>query len=192
MISTIAGVITYKKDAFIVVEVGGIGFKVVVAKNIALQLPPVGSPLKLFTYLHVREDALELYGFLRHEELQLFQSLISISGIGPKSAMGIMGIAVVEQLVVAINTGKLDLLTRVSGVGKKTAERVILELKGKLTLPSEDPALLAQMESDTELVETLMSLGYTSAQAKNTISKIDPTIVDFKGRLKEALRKAKA
>ncbi len=189
MIYTISGTISHKKENLVIVGVGGIGFKVLVPKNLVPELPAVASAVHFFTYLHVREDALELYGFLRVKELELFEKLISISGIGPKSAIGILAVAPVDQLVAAINEGRTELLTRVSGVGKKTAERVILELKGKLTLVAADPQLFLRMESDAELEELLTGLGYSRAQARATISKIDPAIIDFKLRLKEALRK---
>lgn len=189
MIYTISGNITHKKEAFVVVDVSGIGLKVALPKPLVAELPDVGAAVHLFSYLHVREDALELYGFLRAKELELFEKLISISGIGPKSAMGILAVAPVDQLVAAINEGRTELLTRVSGVGKKTSERVILELKGKLTLVAADPQLFTRMESDAELEELLVGLGYSRAQARATIGKIDPTITDFKLRLKEALKK---
>lgn len=187
MIYTISGVLKLKRESFIVVEVGGVGLKVIVSKGTFATLPGVGERIALFSYLHVREDALDLYGFLREEELSLFNSLNSVSGIGPKSALGVIGIANIEQLVAAINEGRTELLTRASGVGKKTAERVILELKGKLTAGS-SPETLTLMESDLELEETLMSFGYSRAQAKNAISKINPKTTSFKERLKEALK----
>ncbi len=189
MIYTISGIIAHKKESFVVVDVGGIGLKIVLPKHLIADLPDIGTKVNLFTYLHVREDALELYGFLRAKELELFEKLISISGIGPKSAIGILAVAPIDQLVAAINEGRTELLTRVSGVGKKTAERVVLELKGKLTLVSADPQLLLRMESDTELEEMLVGLGYSRVQARTTIAKIDPAVTDFKLRLKEALKK---
>ncbi len=189
MIYTISGTIAHKKEAFVVIDVHGIGLKVTLPKNLIAELPAVGVTVNLFSYLHVREDALELYGFLRVKELELFEKLISISGIGPKSALGILAVAPVDQLVAAINEGRTDLLTRVSGVGKKTSERVILELKGKLAFVAADPQLFMRMESDAELEELLTGLGYSRAQARATILKIDPAITDFKLRLKEALKK---
>ncbi len=190
MIRTISGVLANKSDNAVVVDVGGVGFKIVLPKSVIASLVDVGANLKLHTYLAVREDSLDLYGFLDAKSLELFERLISVSGIGPKSGLAIMGVAPADQLAAAINEGRTELLTRVSGVGKKTAERVVLELKGKLTLTS-SPQILELMESDQELEETLTALGFSRAQAKAALGKIDPKIKDFKMRLKEALRNAK-
>ncbi len=190
MIRTLSGVLALKKEQYIVVETGGVGFKVAVPKSLMGALPSAGNMVKLFTYLAVRENALDLYGFLRESELELFERLNTVSGIGPKSALAIMGVAPVDQLAAAINEGRTELLTRVSGIGKKTAERVVLDLKGKLSLTS-SPQMLELMESDNELEETLAALGFSRAQAKTAVGKIDPTIKDFKLRLREALKKAK-
>ncbi|MDO8584717.1 MAG: Holliday junction branch migration protein RuvA [bacterium] len=191
MIQTLSGVLASKRDQSIVVEVGGVGFKVMVAKNVMSKLPAIGEAVKLFTYLHVREDILALFGFLNENELALFEQLNTISGIGPKSALGIMGIASVDQIAAAINEGKTELLTRVSGVGKKTAERVVLELKGKVVMLGSG-AYVEQMESDADLEEALVSLGYSKQQARAAIAKIDPTTVGLSARLKETLRRIKA
>jgi Holliday junction DNA helicase RuvA len=159
-------------------------------KNAVSALVNVGASLKLHTYLAVREDSLDLYGFPDAKSLELFERLISVSGIGPKSALAILGIAPVDQLAAAINEGRTELLTRVSGIGKKTAERVVLELKGKLSLTS-SPQMLELMESDAELEETLSSLGFSRAQAKAAVSRVPKEITDFKARLKEALKNSK-
>jgi Holliday junction DNA helicase RuvA len=191
MIYRISGTIILKRDPFAVVDVGGVGFKVTVPPGVFGALPETGNLVTLFTHLHVREDALDLYGFLREDELFLFESLNGVSGIGPKSALGIMGVAKPDQLIAAINEGRTELLTRASGIGKKTAERVILELKGKLSATSA-PQTLTLMESDLELEETLISLGYSRNQAKAAIGNVDPKTSGFKDRLKEALKKAKS
>ncbi len=181
-----------KKENFVAVEAGGVGYKIFMAKNAVAALPAMGAQLRLFTYLQHRDDAMTLYGFLSEKELELFEKLISVSGVGPKSAMGIMGVAGADQIVAAVNEGKAELLTRVSGVGKKTAERVVLELKGKLVLSGGiSEQTLTLMESDVELEETLTALGFSRAQAKAAISKIDPAVKGFKERLKEALKKSK-
>ena len=173
-----------------VLTTAGIGLKIFVSAVTAERLSKVGDSLTLHTYLHVRENALELYGFLTEQELLLFESLNSISGIGPKSALAILSIAPADRLVAAINEGKTELLTKASGVGRKTAERIILELKGKLEARGA-ARLVSLMESDVELEETLMSLGYSRQQARAAIAKIDPATAGFKERLKAALRQSK-
>lgn len=187
MLYSLFGKLVSKKENFIVIETFGIGFKIFISANVLKNLPPAGESLKVFVYLYLRQDGFELYGFLNEKELFLFEKLNSISGIGPKSAMGILSIAPLEQLTAAINEGKTELLTRASGIGKKTAERTILELKGKLSSESQ-AQIISLMESDVELEETLTSLGYSRSQAKNAISKIDPKYTSFKDRIKEALK----
>ncbi len=190
MIYSLAGTLAAKKQNFFVVDVGAISFKIFGSPNTLVVLPEIGKDIKIFTYLNVREDALELYGFISERELELFEKLNSVSGIGPKSALGILGISKIEQLIAAINEGRTELLTRASGIGKKTAERVILELKGKLSAIA-SPQMLSLMESDLDIEETLISLGYTRVQAKAALAKIDPKITGFKERLKEAIKRAK-
>jgi Holliday junction DNA helicase RuvA len=188
MIYSLSGKLLHKKQHFIVVEVGGVGFRVTVPETVSQELPPVGGAVSLFTHMHVREDALDLYGFKTERELSLFTSLISISGIGPKSGINIMNVAQVDQLVAAINEGRTELLVKASGIGKKTAERVILELKGKLDFGGSSKTI-SLMEGDIDLEETLVGLGFTKQQAKATVSRIDPAIKGFNERLKEALKK---
>ena len=170
------------------VDVGGVGFKLFIAETTFANLPKEGSKITLLCHLHVREDALQLYGFLSDIELSLFESLISVSGVGPKSAISIMGVTPADQLIAAIHEGKTELLSKASGVGKKTAERVVLELKGKLA-PSGASRTLSLMQSDMDLEDALVGLGFTKQQAKVAISRIDPKIKDFNERLKAALKK---
>lgn len=191
MIAHIEGTLKEKRDNAIIVGVAGIGFRVFVPENHMARLPSINETVRLFSYLHVREDVLELYGFLTKEELAVFEQLTSISGIGPKSAMSILAVASIDRLVSAINEGKAELLTKASGVGRKTADRIILELKGKIEMKG-SKAIVGLMESDVEIEETLVSLGYSRAEAKNAVSKIDTNVVGFKDRLKEALRKAQS
>lgn len=189
MIYSLSGKLLHKKQHFIVLEVGGVGFRVVVPETVSAELPAVGGSVALFTHLHVREDALDLYGFKNERELSLFESLISISGIGPKSGINIMNVAQIDQLIAAINEGRTELLVKASGIGKKTAERVILELKGKLDFGDGSKKTLSLMEGDIDLEETLVGLGFTKQQAKAAVSRIDPSIKGFNERLKEALKK---
>lgn len=194
MIYSLAGKFIGRKDNFIILEAGGIGFKVFLSPRAAQSLPQNGAQIKIFCSLYNREnEPFELFGFLNEQELYLFEKLNTVSGIGPKTAMAIMGVAPIDQLIAAINVGKTDLLTKASGIGKKTAERVVVDLKGKLDSGSKEASAqtLSLMESDLELEDTLVSLGYTKQQAKAVIAKIDPKIPGFKERLKEALKKAK-
>lgn len=187
MIHSLKGVLQEKEGNLFVVEIGGISFAVKSSVNVVNKLPQVGQAVNVFTYLHVREDALELYGFLNKEELEFFKLLIGISGIGPKSALGILGIENVEKLKAAISEGKVELLTKASGVGKKTAERIVLELRNKL-IQSGSEKIVGVMESDHDIIEALSNLGYSKSQAKEALSKIDPEIMKMEDRIKGALK----
>lgn len=194
MLHSLSGKLIGKRDNIVYIETAGIGFKALLSPRAVQSLPQAGSNIKIFCSLYARENApFELFGFLSEQELYLFEKLNTVSGIGPKSAMAILGVAPAEQLIVAINTGKTDLLTRASGIGKKTAERAVMDLKNKLETVSTQRSgqMLDLMQSDIELEETLMSLGYTRQQAKSATAQIDPKVTGFKERLKEALKKTK-
>lgn len=186
MIRNIRGKILEKRERYVVLEVGGIGFRIFTTPLTLNELGAVGAEAKLATHLHFREDAIELYGFLHASERELFERLNAINGIGPKSALNILGIARAEQIAAAINEGKTELLSRASGIGKKTAERIILELKGKLEF-GRTPQMANLLESDMELEDTLVSLGFSHADAKRVIARLDPAMTGFKERLKAAL-----
>ncbi len=187
MIYSLRGNLAAKKEGFVVVDVAGLGHKVYVAPRILEKLPGIGEPVQLYSYLNVREDALDLYGFLRETELYFFEKLLTISGVGPKSALAVMAVATVDQLAAAINEGKPDLLVRAPGVGKKTAERIVLELRGKLpTLKSEETVRL--MEADIDVEEALVGLGYSRSDARKAIEKLDGKTKGLESRLKGALR----
>lgn len=191
MIYSLQGNITEKKDNFFVLEIGGIAFQIKSSLNVVKNLPEIGREVKIFTYLHVREDSLELYGFLTEEERQFFEMLISISGIGPKSALGIMGVEKLEKIKAAITEGRSELLTKASGIGKKIAERVILELRGKLSQQGSGN-IVGLMETDQDIVEALANLGYAKSQAKEALAKVDPKIAKMEERIKSALNLLKS
>lgn len=191
MIYCLSGSLAARKAGFVIVDVGGINYKVFVSPMTLEKMPISGQPVRLYTYLNVKENALDLFGFLREVELNFFEKLISINGIGPRSALGLMAVAPVEQLAAAINEGKAELLTRAAGVGKKTAERVVLELRGKLAvIGTEDTVRM--MESDVELEEVLISLGYNKMEARTAISKISDEAKTIEAKLKEVLRLIKS
>ena len=192
MIHSLKGTLTEKQTNSFAVEIGlpgqgGVSFLVKSSQNVVKSLPETGSLVKVFTYLHVREDALELYGFLNKEELSLFEMLIGISGIGPKSALGILGMESPEKLRAAIAEGRAELLTKASGIGKKTADRIILELQNKMVRAGSEK-IVGIMESDYDLAEALVNLGYTRTQVKTALSKVSPKTVKLEDRLKEALK----
>lgn len=187
MLSYIKGKIIFKNDSFIIVSTGNVGYKVFVMSD----LSEIGQDIELFTYLNVREDALTLYGFLEYKELELFEHLISISGIGPKAGMGILSLADPKTIKVAIAKGDSSILTRVSGIGKKTAERVVLELRNKFSSIESDDTLHErgkEINDYTDAIEALVGLGYSSAQAKRALSNIPSEIKDVSERIRLSLK----
>lgn len=186
MIYSIKGPVTAVSENFAAVEVGGMGFKVFMSDR-GLAALPRGTEVTLFCHLHVREDALDLYGFSLAEELEFFELLLTISGVGPKSALAVLDVADLVDLSAAIQEGRPDLLTKAAGIGRKTAERIVLELKGKVRVGGAEE-MVKRMESDSDLVETLVSLGYRRDQAKSALDKIKKEVVGLEMRLKEALK----
>lgn len=186
MIASIEGKIALKEGRFAVVDVGGIGYKVFLPLTVGAKVK-VGESAKFWTHLHVREDAMELYGFLEKDEMEFFENLISISGIGPKSALGIISLAPVATLRRAISSEDTSYLTKVSGIGRKTAEKIVLELKDKFAGEKEIPGSIT--EHDPDVLDALLSLGYTPKEAREMVQRIPADIKGRESRLKEALRK---
>lgn len=185
MYSFIAGKIFAVKDGSVIVENNGIGYKVFVTAHAAGLLAGAGE-VRLFTHTYVREDALALYGFLEQSDLSMFEMLISVSGIGPKAALGILSIADAKTVRMAITRQDASILTRVSGVGKKTADRVILELGNKI-------AKLGFMEeeeisADADALDALVSMGYTASEAREALKEVSKDVVDVGERVKSALK----
>jgi len=181
MIITIAGKITHKGADFAVVETAGIGYQCFV-NDAALEKIAVGDAAKLWTHEHIREDARELYGFTGQAELALFQELVAISGVGPKMALHILDLGSVKEIEKIIDRGDVDTLSRVHRVGRKTAQKIVLELKGKLVEPGE-----AGSEGD-EVVAALVNLGYSRDQARDALQRVGAETRSVEDRLKAALR----
>jgi Holliday junction DNA helicase RuvA len=186
MIYSVSGKLALKSDHFVVVEAGGLGLKIAVGERTVKVLPPVGAQVKVFSYLQPRENAMELYGFLSEDELEYFEMLISVSGVGPKSALAILDVARLDELSAAIKEGRPELLTRASGIGRKTAERLIVELRTKVQ-SAKSGLVVEKMETDSDLVEALSNLGYRREEARVALGKVDPKVTGIEGRLKAAL-----
>jgi Holliday junction DNA helicase RuvA len=160
-------VVEEKGPDWAIVTVGGVGLLCSLPATAADDLT-IGSPAALFTYLHVREDALTLYGFATRDDLSLFEQLISVSGVGPRVALGLLSALDHAQLTTAIAGGRADVLRRVPGVGQKTAERIVLDLRDKVTPPAagvEVAPTKQEQKADPEVVAALMGLGYTQQEA---------------------------
>ncbi len=185
MIAKIKGNIDFLRDNYVVVDVSGVGYKVFVSPYTFGKLASENIA-ELFTHTYVREDTLSLYGFVTLEELEMFELLISISGIGPKAALGILSIADPVAIRTAVQNEDPSILTRVSGVGKKTAQRVILELKNKVAaLPAGQSK---QVQTDSDALEALMALGYSVSEGREALKHISKEITDVSERVKAAMR----
>lgn len=185
MIAKLSGTIEYLRGGSVVVDVNGVGYRVFVTAHTFGTLAGRDA-VSLYTHTHVREDILALYGFLTLEELEMFELLISISGVGPKAALGILSIADPNAVKAAVLNEDPSILTRVSGVGKKTAERVILELGGKI---AKMPALDQERAvADSEAIEALNSLGYSVGEAREILKKVPADVQDVGERVKKALQ----
>lgn len=187
MLYSISGKLIFKGDNFFAVEAGGVGFRIFASERTIHRGGAVGNDIRLFTHFHVREDAMELYGFLSEEERSFFELLISVSGVGPKSALSIIDIAELDELAAAIHEGRPDLLTKASGIGRKTAERIIVELRSKVA-SLHSGAVVEKMDTDVDLVEALSNLGYRREEAREALLKVPREIEGVEARLKEALR----
>jgi holliday junction DNA helicase RuvA len=170
MIAHLRGRLLSKEPNRIVIEAAGVGYEVVVSIPTFTELPGVGNEVAVHIHTHVREDALALFGFLRLPEKQLFERLISVSGIGPKLAVTILSGMSTEFLVAAIRGNDVGSLTRIPGIGKKTAERMVLELRDKLqALPAAAVPSATPVEAD--VLSALMNLGYQQAAAEKAVAK---------------------
>ena len=167
MIAHLRGRILEKDPAHVILEAAGVGYEITISVPSFSGLPANGAEVALYIHTHVREDTLALYGFVRREEKQLFERLISVSGIGPKLAMTVLSGMAADALVAALRANDLPALTRIPGVGKKTAERMVLELRDKLdgltSAPGPPPA--SRLEED--VVSALVNLGYQRSPAEH-------------------------
>jgi len=183
MISYLHGQIILKKDKFIILEVAGIGYKVFLSRQSLLKLPEIGQDVKLFCFQNVKEEALDLYGFLSYDELDFFEVLMDIRGVGPKSALDIASLGSLEKIKDRILKQDEKIFEGIPGIGAKKAMTIILELTGKIQLLSgqkkgaQDPA-----------EDALTQLGFSKQQAKDALAKVPNEIKDMEERIKLALK----
>ncbi len=187
MINFLEGKIELKTEKYIVLNAAGVGYKVFVGTETLQKIPEKMGEVKIWTHLQVREDAMELYGFLHLGELDFFEMLISVSGVGPRTALGVLSVGSADNLKRAISAGDHSYLTRVSGIGRKTAERIIVELKDKLAgrgVTIDAPELREEIDA----LEALMALGYSQSEARQALASA-PSDLSAEKRIKEALKK---
>lgn len=185
MISLLKGKVELKTEKFVIVCVNGIGYRVFCSSSVLAVIHPEDE-IRLFCHLYVREDAMDLYGFLTKEELDFFELLITISGVGPKVALGILSIAPVGKIKEAIAGDKEEFLTRVSGIGTKVAKKVILELKDKLSKIGEGGGKM--VDDEIEAIDALVGLGYREKEAREMLRKISKDIKGVENIVREALK----
>jgi Holliday junction DNA helicase RuvA len=185
MITSLSGKIVFTSERFVVLDVGGVGYKIFTAGETVRRAEKEAGMVLFWTHLSVRETALDLYGFLEQSELGFFELLLTVSGIGPKTAFGIMNAAPVEMIVSAVTEGDSSHLTKVSGIGTKNAQKIVMELKGKVNdFRSETPA----GEKETDALEALEALGYSLREARDVLKKISPEAETPGEKIKEALK----
>ena len=189
MIAYLRGKIKNKGQGYIILDVRDVGYKVFVNETVYAELD-IEQETEFYIYQNVREDSLSLFGFNALDQLEMFELLLSISGIGPKSALGVLGIASTEDIKDSIARGDSSLLTKVSGIGKKTAERVVLDLRDKVARlangeqSAENKGVLASGDE----IDALMALGYSMMQARDALRQVDSKIKDSGERIKAALK----
>ncbi len=170
MISSLHGKVESLGSDFAIINVGGIGFQVYMPTSTLSTLGAIGKEVQLYTHLHLREDNATLYGFGSADELTLFQSLISVSGLGPKLALAMLSGMRVEQLVTAIATGGADLLTVIPGIGRKVANRIVLELKEKIGAGWITTPITQLAQENMDVLAALTALGYSAAEATKAVA----------------------
>lgn len=182
MISYVKGPLAEKLEDSVVVEAGGIGYRIFVPSSVLSELPKTGETVKIYTYFSVREDAMNLYGFLSRQDIEMFRQLIGVNGVGPKSALGILSALSPDTLRMAVISGDAKAISKAPGVGSKTAQRIILDLKDKVKAEdilcgvtdaaSAHTEISGVGEVGKEAIEALTALGYSASEASNVVKKV--------------------
>ena len=182
MYAFIEGEVCEKTNGSLILLAGGVGWQLICSNNTLSAAPALGEKMRCYTFLSVREDAMELFGFATREEKELFLQLTSVSGVGPKTALGLLGAMPLRDLNLAILLGDVNALSRAPGIGKKTAQRIALELKDKISQADVSArsdvsspagvAAFAASDAASEAIEALIALGYSSTEARNAVSQV--------------------
>ncbi|MDE2399516.1 MAG: Holliday junction branch migration protein RuvA [Patescibacteria group bacterium] len=186
MIGSIKGKIILKNEKFLIVETAGVGYKISISPDTLSKTKKIGDEIFLFIHTHVREDSFDLYGFPDYPELEFFEMLINVSGIGPRGALSILGITTIETLKRAISTGDTSYLTKISGIGKKTAEKIVIELRDRIKNETGEKSSLS-LQGELDALEALKSLGYSQNEAREALKKVTSD-ADTNSKIREALK----
>lgn len=187
MIAKLEGIIVHTSEKFLIIDVSGVGYKVFSTGEIIASCI-LGEHTSLWIHTAVRENSIDLYGFRNTNELEFFELLLEVSGIGPRSALGIVAIASIDTLRRAITTGDVSYLNKVSGIGKKTAEKIVLELRDKFDDYKDDQMSDGMIKEEADMLEALKSLGYSQNEARDALKQIPTETQGTNARIKEALR----
>lgn len=187
MIARLNGLLLEKAPPFIVVDCGGVGYEVEVPMSTFYHLPELGAKLQLLTYVVVREDAQLLYGFATEQEKQTFKQLLKVNGIGAKSALAILSGVSVADLAAAVGAQDSSMLTRIPGIGKKTAERLLLELKDKFAVADALGAAHPAKSATHDVLNALLALGYNEREAQAAVKQLDADVSVAEG-IRQALK----
>lgn len=172
MIASLHGRLESMSGDGVVLNVGGIGFQVYLPTSTLSSLGNIGEEVSLHTHLHLREDSVTLYGFASADELRLFQTLLGVSGLGPRLALAMLSAMSLEQLTMAVATGSTDLLRSIPGIGKKVADRLVLELKDKVAAGWVTTPAAQLAEENTDVLTALVSLGYSASEASRAVASL--------------------
>lgn len=186
MIGRLSGILIEKSPPQVIVDCGGVGYEVEVPMSTFYNLPEIGTKVNLMTYFVVREDAQLLFGFGTEQEKSTFKQLLKVNGIGAKSALSILSGVSIEELVQAVSMQEVSILTRIPGIGKKTAERLLLELKDKFGVTGSAMANQAKLPSH-DVLNALLALGYNEREAQAAVKMLDKEISVSEG-IKQALK----
>lgn len=187
MIAQLSGTISFSGERELIINVSGVGYLVHAAPE-TIRAAQKEKEATLWTHLAVREDALSLFGFLTRGELEFFELLLSVPGIGPKSALGIMSVAPLETLRRAVALGDTSYLTKVSGIGAKNAHKIVIELKSKIGTASEDAADRRMLSEESEVLDALEALGYSLKDAREALKHMPETVKGTREKIKAALK----
>lgn len=175
MISYLKGTIQYVGQNFVEIVVNDLGYKVFVTESF-LDSAKVDQEVEVFTHQHVREDALDLFGFDNREQMELFGKLIGVSGIGPRTALGVLSAATIDEIETAVIHDDVSVLTKVAGIGAKTAERIVLELKSKYKGKVAPASSGGKSNDDADVIDGLIGLGYSADQARSALRQVDKEV----------------
>jgi Holliday junction DNA helicase RuvA len=187
MISQLTGQIVEVNERYLTLDVSGVGYQIFMSPGSLLGVTSSSSAHTIYTYMNVREQSIELFGFLDFDQKRFFELVIGISGIGPRGALGVIDVAPLPTLISAIQAGDPSYLTKVSGVGKKTAQKIVIELKDKiekLGIKGDNK----HMQGDSDAMEALIAIGYSMTQAREALKNVPEDVEDINEKIKQALK----